>query len=140
MRIVKLLLLIILTHLSFTLSAQTRQQKNDTTHKEEVIESPLEVAEFPGGRRGMMSFFENNIIYPPSAIKDSISGKVRLEFTIEKNGKVKEVKVLKGIRQDLDAEAIRVVKLMPEWKPSLLFGKPIRQKFHIPVKFTLPVK
>ena len=137
MQLVKLLLLLIIIHLNFLLSAQDRQPETDTSKK---ALNTHQVAEFPGGRKAMLSFFENNIVYPPSAIKDSISGKVRLAFTIDKNGKVKEVRVLKGIRADLNAEAIRVLKLMPVWKPSLFFGKPIRQKLHIPVKFTLPTK
>ena len=142
MRIVKLLLVVVKIHCCFFVGAQNQQQKNDTIVEQSIfIEKPVDkAAEFPGGRKAMISFFENNIIYPPSAIKDSISGKVRLGFTIEKSGKVKDVRVLKGVRQDLDMEALRVLKLMPIWKPAFLFGKPIQQKFHLPVKFTLPIK
>ncbi len=79
------------------------------------------------------SFLKKNIIYPTSAIKDSISGKVTLSFTIDKNGKASNINIVKGIREDLDSEAIRVLRLI-EWKPN---DNPTHEKTILSLKFIL---
>jgi TonB family protein len=99
-----------------------------------------ENAEFPGGRTALNSFFINNIVYPPTAIKDAVSGKVHIMFKVDKKGKVKDIRIVKGIREDLNEEALRVIKLMPVWKPAMYQGKPVSQKMMIPIKFELPAK
>ena len=142
MRLGRFILLLFFVHLSFLASAQTGTTNKDTLALIEgftAIDPVEQNAEFPGGKNAMRSFFKNNIVYPTSAIKDKVSGRVFCRFVIKKNGKVKRVKIVKGIREDLNNEALRVLKLMPEWKPCRMFGgKVSKQQLAIPIVFTLP--
>jgi hypothetical protein len=77
-----------------------------------------EEPEFPGGEKAMIKYISENTNYPLSAIKDSISGLLRLVFIIDIDGSTKIFKVYKSIQTDIDNECIRVVKEMPRWKPG----------------------
>lgn len=74
--------------------------------------------EFPGGSVAMIDFISKNIKYPESAKISRKQGKVFVSFTVDKKGKVKNTSIQKGVCPELDAEALRVVKLMPTWKPG----------------------
>lgn len=93
--------------------------------------------EFPGGNREMMLFIVRNIKYPEIAIENNVQGKVYVEFFVNIDGSISETKVLRGIGYGCDKEAIRVVNLMPNWKPGQQKGKPVRVKFRLPVSFRL---
>ena len=94
-------------------------------------------AEFPGGQSALMKWLSKNIRYPEAAYRNRIQGVVTVKFVIEKDGSVSGVSVLKGVDKDLDAEAVRVVKRMPKWKPAW-DGKPVRSYFTLPITFKLP--
>ena len=100
----------------------------------DVVEN---MPEFPGGDAEMMKFLSTNIKYPATALKDSIQGRVVATFIVEKDGNVSSPKILKHVSDDLDAEAVRVIKLMPKWKPGKQSGKEVRVKYTIPVTFRL---
>jgi TonB family protein len=74
--------------------------------------------EFPGRDEGLTNYLREHTVYPNSAIKDSIEGKVRLLLVIDPDGCPRDIKVMKGIRNDIDSECIRVIKEMPKWKPG----------------------
>lgn len=93
--------------------------------------------EFPGGPEALMNFMQDNIKYPRMAREDKISGRVIVSFIVEKDGSIDDVNVLQSVDRSLDAEAVRVVKAMPKWKPAFVEGKPVRVQFNLPVKFTL---
>jgi TonB family protein len=93
--------------------------------------------EFPGGNEALFSYLSKNIKYPENAKKEGINGRVFINFIIEKNGKVGEVKLLRGIGGGCDEEAMRVVSEMPNWKPGLQDGQPVRVSYNIPIKFAL---
>jgi len=78
-----------------------------------------------------------NITYPQQAKKDSIAGRVFINFIIEKDGSVSNVKVLRGIGSGCDEEAVRVVSSMPKWKPGIQNGEAVRVSYNIPIKFAL---
>lgn len=78
--------------------------------------------------------------YPTSAVRDGIQGTVMVEFIIEKDGKVTDVKVVKGVDELLDAEALKVVSASPKWKPGKVGGKKVRSSITIPVEFRLEKK
>jgi protein TonB len=99
-----------------------------------VVES---MPEFPGGEAALHQYLAENIKYPQMAKESGIQGRVFVTFVVEKNGKVTDVKVLRGIGGGCDEEAIRVVKNMPSWAPGKQRGKPVRVQFNLPVKFTL---
>jgi len=100
--------------------------------------------EFPGGESVLRAFIKNNMVYPIEAIKDSLQGKVYITFVVTKTGKVENAEIARGIHPLLDKEAIRVVSLMPDWKPGVQYypGKIGAQKiafsYTIPVNFKLP--
>ncbi len=99
-----------------------------------VVEDP---PVFPGGNQAISAYFGQNIVYPQSAMKDKVEGTVFVTFVVEKDGSVSNVKILKGIHPDCDAEVIRVVSAMPAWTPGKQRGKPVRVQFYLPVAFRI---
>ena len=93
--------------------------------------------EFPGGDLGLMKYIQNNVKYPPIAKEYNITGKVYVSFIVDKTGSVTNVKIVRGVDKNLDAEALRVVKSLPKYKPGKQRGKAVRVMFTIPINFTL---
>lgn len=96
-----------------------------------------EMPQFPGGNEAMMSWIMNNIKYPAEAVRDKITGMVIVAFIVDKNGKVRDVKVDRSVSQSIDAEAIRVISSMPDWQPGKQKGKPVDVQYKVPVRFSL---
>jgi TonB family protein len=96
-----------------------------------------ETPEFPGGKDAMASWITANLKYPSEAVKAKITGKVLINFEVSSKGKVKNVQVIKSINPLLDAEAVRLIKSMPDWKPGMQAGKPVSVQFRVPVEFNL---
>lgn len=92
---------------------------------------------FPGGEGKMYAYLGNNMKYPPIARDNNIQGRVYVSFVVEKNGKITDVRVLRGIGGGCDEEAIRVVKSMPSWSPGKQRGKAVRVRFNLPIVFKL---
>ena len=93
--------------------------------------------EFPGGDLGLMRYIQKNVKYPPIAKEYNITGKVYVSFIVNKSGAVTNVKIVRGVDKNLDAEALRVVKSLPKYKPGKQRGKAVRVMFTIPINFTL---
>jgi TonB family protein len=96
-----------------------------------------EIPAFPGGEPAIFKFISSNINYPLTPKEKKISGKVRLIYCVKPDGSVGEVKVISGVDPELDAEAVRVVSLMPKWKPGKLAGTPVKVYYPVTVTFTL---
>ena len=104
-----------------------------------------EHAEFPGGEKALVNYLITNIIYPPTAIKDSITGRVSLIFVINVDGTTSDIKVMRSVRSDCDNECIRVIKEMPKWKPCTtvlrakqgLYNSIVREWYTLHFEFTL---
>ena len=115
-------------------------QKTVVSQKDQK-EEPFNVVEdmpaFPGGMEAMIQFISSNIKYPADAKKQKVDGRVLVNFVVEKDGSITEVKVIKPAFPSLDAEAIRVVKAMPKWKPGYQNGKAVRVQFTMPINFSL---
>lgn len=94
-------------------------------------------AEFPGGELAMREFINKNIRYPQMAVEAGIEGKVIVTFVVETNGVLSNFAVVRSINPMLDKEALRVVKMMPDWNPASHNGKPVRMSFNLPVNFAL---
>lgn len=110
--------------------------------EEEHVEAEIftiveEQPSFPGGEAALMEFLAKNTVYPPMARESNIQGTVYVQFVVEPDGSVSNVKIMRGIGAGCDEEAIRVVKNMPKWKPGKQRGKPVRVYFNLPFKFTL---
>ncbi len=93
--------------------------------------------EFPGGARGLREWIRSNVKYPEIARRNKVTGRVYVGFVIDKEGKVRDVKVLRSINPALDNEALRVVKSMPAWKPGVQKGIPVRVSYSFPISFQL---
>jgi protein TonB len=93
--------------------------------------------EFPGGDLGLMKYIQKNVKYPAIAKEYNITGKVYVSFIVDKSGSVTNVKIVRGVDKNLDAEAMRVVKSLPKYKPGKQRGKSVRVMFTIPINFTL---
>ena len=93
--------------------------------------------QFPGGEAALINFLNANIVYPPQAAQDKVEGKVVVQFTVKKTGKIDNVKVLRSVRKDLDDEAVRVVKMMPDFIPAKQNGEVTDMLYTIPVSFKL---
>ena len=106
--------------------------------EEEVFKSAAHMPSFPGGDAALMSFINKNIKYPQVAQDNGVQGKVIVQFVVEKNGKVGEVKVARGVDKDLDREAVRVCKMLPAFSPGRnAVGDPVRVWYTLPVQFKL---
>lgn len=96
-----------------------------------------EMPSFPGGEKALMEFIYANIQYPEIAKENNIQGRVILRFCVTYKGAVDQVQVLKGVDPSLDQEAIRVIKMLPPWKPGKQGGKPVNVWYSVPVTFQL---
>lgn len=109
---------------------EVTKQNNDTIYK--VVE---QMPEFPGGTAKMLTFISENIKYPQSAMEKGIEGKCFIQFVIDVDGSITNVELMRGFDEECDAEALRVVNLMPKWKPGKKDGKPVRVHYVIPIAF-----
>jgi TonB family protein len=96
-----------------------------------VTEMPL----FPGGEKAQRKWLEENIKFPEAAAKKGITGRVTIRFVISATGKVGDVEVLKSLNPEMDKEAVRAVKQMPDWIPGKQDGKPVSVYYNLPVLF-----
>ena len=92
---------------------------------------------FKGGMSDFYKYLAMNIHYPATAKENNIQGKVFLTFTIESDGKLDKIKVLRGIGSGCDEEAMRVISASPRWNPGYLYGIPVNVKYQVPIGFFL---
>ena len=116
---------------------EVKKEQRAEVQVQEVIEFPDVDAEFPGGTGAMMKFIQENVTYPLKAIEKGIEGKVYLTFIVEQDGSLSNIKVERGADKNLDREAMRVLHVMPKWKPGEYKGKVVRTRCRIPIVFTL---
>jgi len=107
--------------------------------EEEVVFVVVEsMPEFPGGQQALFKYLSENVKYPVIAQENGIQGKVICQFTVNKDGSIVDVEVVRsGGDPSLDKEAVRVIKSMPKWKPGKQRGKAVRVKYTVPVNFKL---
>ena len=112
-------------------------EKSGTKEDDDVIFGAIqrEYPEFPGGEEAMYEFLANNIRYPQAARDSNIQGKVFVQFVVEKDGTITNPKVLRDICSGCGEEALRVVRMMPKWKPGILRGEAVRVQYTLPVIF-----
>ena len=105
--------------------------------KQNVYDVVEQMPEFPGGMEALINFLSTNIKYPNDAIKQNVGGRVMVMFVVETDGSISNVRVAKRVFPSLDAEAIRVVKTMPKWKPGKEKGRLVRVNYTLPVVFSI---
>jgi protein TonB len=119
-------------------------------HKDEIIveeKKPVEenkvftaveqMPQFPGGEAELMKYIQKNLKYPPVAMENNIQGRVVVQFVVTKTGKIGEVKVVRGKDPDLDKEAVRVVKSLPDFIPGKMNGQSVNVWYTLPITFKL---
>lgn len=91
---------------------------------------------YPGGQKALRAFLSENVKFPEEAKKNGIEGRVIMQFVVDKDGSIGKVKVVRSCGdKSLDNEAIRVIRIMPNWKPGTIRGKNVRTTFRLPVNF-----
>lgn len=99
-----------------------------------------EMPEYKGGYPQLKDFIDSVLVYPEQAISDSIEGTVYVGFYVDTTGKTIQHKVLKGIRDDINQEALRIAKQIKFHQPARVRGKPVRITYELPIRFILPEK
>ncbi len=102
-----------------------------------VFDVVEEQPRYPGGTNALMTYLRDNIKYPAEAAKAGIQGKVIVQFVIGKDGTVRDVKPIRNISPELDAEAVRVVAAMPKWVPGYQRGEAVNVRYTLPVNFRM---
>ena len=122
-------------------SMKTNQLETASFAVKDTLTPVFEVVErmpqFPGGVAAQVEYFKKNLRYPAEAKKAGTQGRVVVQFFVNKDGSISNVKVLRGVDPALDAEAVRLVNSMPKWKPGMQKGKAVTVKYTVPVLFKL---
>ena len=119
------------------LSVSETSLKQAEMTADEVYFTVEEMPEFEGGDLALKKFIVENVKYPEQAKINGIQGRVFIQFVVNQKGEIEQVKVVRGVDAALDAEAIRVISLLPKWKPGKQSGKPVRVSFTVPINFEL---
>lgn len=121
---------------AFTSYAQKNKSKGNADAPLTIVE---QMPEFKGGEAARQKFIQKHIVYLEKEKFDGIQGTCYITFVVEKNGKITDAKVLRGVPngENLDKEALRVINMMPKWNPGKQNGKKVRVQFNLPIKFVL---
>ena len=95
------------------------------------------MASFPGGVDSMFVYIERNLLYPQKAIVGKTEGRVVCGFWVEEDGTISRVEVFKGVSEELDEEAVRVIDIMSKWEPARRGDKKVRMRYSMPITFKL---
>jgi protein TonB len=120
-----------------TVVEEVQEEVKEEEAPTEVFVVVEEMPAFPGGDKAMMEFIYANIQYPELAKENNIQGRVTLRFCVTYKGGVDQVQVIRGVDKTLDEEAVRVIKMLPAWKPGKQGGKPVNVWYSVPVTFQL---
>ena len=119
------------------LSADSGPSEEEEAEGNQIFTVVEQNPEFPGGEAALMAYIKKNLRYPAFAAENGIQGRVTLSFTVEKDGSIANIEVMRTPAEELSKEAIRVVQTMPKWKPGKQRGKAVRVKYILPVTFRL---
>ena len=112
-------------------------EETEEPQEEVIFQVVEEMPQFPGGLGEAMKFLAKNIKYPVEAQQAKIEGRVIVRFVVGRDGSVSDVEVMRGVSPELDAEAVRVVSMMPKWIPGKQRGKAVAVKYTMPIMFRL---
>ena len=119
--------------------ANTEEQVTEepVTQSKKVYESVEQMPEFPGGMEGLMRYLQQNVQYPPIAVQNNVQGRVVVQFIIDETGQVGDVEVVRSVSEEVDAEAVRVIKSMPKFEPGRQNGEPVAVWYTLPIAFKM---
>ena len=110
---------------------------NRQTTAPEIYHFAEQMPQFPGGNAGMLKYIRENLRYPQAALENNVQGRVIVQFVVNKDGKVTNVQILKGIDHLCDQEAVRVIESMPQWIPGKHNGVAVPVYYLVPVTFKI---
>lgn len=102
-----------------------------------IYEAVEQQAQFPGGQDALIKWLCYNLSYPKASAENGVQGRVIVQFVVEKDGSISNPTVLRGVDEDLDKEALRIVRRMPKWQPGKKNGVAVRSRYTMPVTFKL---
>ena len=111
--------------------------EEEEVEEQQIFQVVEEMPEFPGGMGECMKFLAKNIKYPTVAQENGVQGRVIIQFVVNRDGSIVDPVVVRGVDPYLDKEALRVISMMPKWKPGKQRGKAVRVKYTVPVMFRL---
>ena len=111
--------------------------EEEEVEEQQIFQVVEEMPEFPGGMGDCMKFLGKNIKYPQISQENGVQGRVIVQFVVNQDGSIVDPQVVRGVDPYLDKEALRVISMMPKWKPGKQRGKAVRVKFTVPVMFRL---
>jgi len=117
--------------------AQLERQIQQLQHEGVLVQTAIQTPTFPGGQPALMQFLNENLRYPAEAVAKREQGRVLLRFAVERTGEIRDIEVVESVSPSLDAEAIRLVELMPNWNPGIQSDQPIRMTTTLPFMFRL---
>jgi periplasmic protein TonB len=115
----------------------TAQEEEEEEEEAKVFFIVEDMPEFPGGEAALRAFIANAIKYPVIAQENGIQGKVYVTFVVDADGGISDARIARGVDPSLDQEALRVVNMLPKWKPGKQRGKPVRVSYTVPINFVL---
>jgi len=132
-------LIAVLTVLPFTMVYAQQEGSEPPIETPVVYVDPEEPPQFPGGETALVQFLATYLNYPKRALEEKLTGKCYLQFEITEDGTMTDLVMKRGVPNcpECDAEAIRVIKLMPKWIPGKVDGKVANMKYNLPVSFNL---
>ena len=111
--------------------------EEEEVEEQQIFQVVEEMPEFPGGMGECMKFLGKNIKYPTISQENGVQGRVIVQFVVNRDGSIVDPVVVRGVDPYLDKEALRVIQMMPKWKPGKQRGKAVRVKYTVPVMFRL---
>ena len=121
--------------MSMPVSTASTGLSSTGTTRDSVYINPEVLPTFTGGAEALGAYFKKNMHYPDQALRQRAGGRVFVSFVVSSDGRVRDVHVVRGIGAGLDDEALRLVWLMPPWKPGLQHGQPVFTACTIPIVF-----
>ena len=136
------LVLLVIVFVPAGANAQNKKVKKAQTHKDTTTDDKIyEVCEqmpiFEGGDAALLKYLGENLKYPDNTKDRGVQGRLVIGFIVEKDGSLTDVKVLRPVDIDLDAEVLRLVKGMPKWIPGRHNGQRVRVKYLLPIHICL---
>lgn len=118
-------------------SPKVSQNTSPKKESDTVLDYAEQSPSFPGGEAALKKWIERNLQYPLLAKESGVEGHVIVEFVVEKDGRLTEEKVIRGIEREVDQEALRLIRKMPRWQPGKNNGSPVRCRHTLPINFKL---
>ncbi len=112
-------------------------QEDDPKIQRQIFTSIEQMPEFPGGPAAMNKFLSKKLKYPKSAYKNNIEGRVVVQFIVEVDGTLSDIKIKHSLDPDCDKETLRVIRKMPKWNPGRQNGVAAACYYTLPVTFKL---